>query len=134
MELKWHLGDLIEENNEKKKTRAKSKFYLFRLLDTSIGRDLSLYRQQDEALWLGYEKIFPKQNKSQTLTKLYLLRKNQILWYPKPDGLVFAALTLDLDFFDLGPLMLFPHFPCLKTPLDLQIVKFSSCLGPLLNL
>jgi hypothetical protein len=50
MELKWHLGDLIEENNEKKKTRAKSKFYLFRLLDTSIGRDRSLYRQQDEAL------------------------------------------------------------------------------------
>jgi hypothetical protein len=30
-----------------------------------IGCDLYLYRQQDIALWVGYDQIFPKQIKSQ---------------------------------------------------------------------
>jgi hypothetical protein len=61
-------------------------------------------------------------------------QKNRILWYPKPDIPVFAASALGLDFYYLGSLILFDHFPCLKTPLDLEIFKFCSCLDPPLNL
>jgi hypothetical protein len=39
----------------------------------TIGRDLCLYSQQDAALWVGYDQIFPKQTKSKTILRLYLL-------------------------------------------------------------
>jgi hypothetical protein len=38
----------------------------------TIGHVLYLYRQQDVALWVRYDQIFPKQTKSQTLLGLYL--------------------------------------------------------------
>jgi hypothetical protein len=38
----------------------------------TIGCDLCLYRQQDVALRVGYNQIFPNQTKSQILLGLYL--------------------------------------------------------------
>jgi hypothetical protein len=59
-----------------------------------------------------------------------LFRKNQMLRYPKPDSLVFAASTFGLNFFYLGSLIPFSHFPCLKTPWTFK----SSSLAPFLVL
>jgi hypothetical protein len=68
-----------------------NKIVLIQLLDTSIGRDLCIYRQQDIALWHGYKKIFLKQTKSQTLLGLYSFSKNQIVRNPKLGDLIFAT-------------------------------------------
>jgi hypothetical protein len=81
----------------------------------SAVRYLCLYSQQDIALWFIHVQIFPKQTKSQTILGLYLFSENRILWYPKPDIPFFAASAFGLNFFHLGSLILFNHFPCLKT-------------------
>jgi hypothetical protein len=73
--------------------------------------------------------IFPKQTKSQTLLGLHLSWESRILWYPKLDSLVFAALAFGFDFFHLGSLIPFIPFPWLKIP-DLQIFEFSSLVLP----
>jgi hypothetical protein len=81
----------------------------------TIGRELYLYKQQDIALSVGYDQIFPKQTKSQTLLGLYLLWENWILRFGKPDGPVFATSASDLTFFYLDHLMPFSPFSCFKT-------------------
>jgi hypothetical protein len=52
--LKQRILDLIYEKKKKKKTRVKTKIKVncvwLIIGDTSIGRDLYLYRQQDIAL------------------------------------------------------------------------------------
>jgi hypothetical protein len=98
----WRLGqqlvDLIEVKQKGKKnegkTMRKSKLYWFDYCVASIGHDLCLYRQQDIALWLRYDKIFPKQTKSQTLIRVYLLRKNRIAWFLRPQLLVWISSIL----------------------------------------
>jgi hypothetical protein len=92
-------------------------------MDTSIGCDLCLYRQQDIALWHGYGKIFPKQNKFQTLIRLYLFWEIRPIRNPKLDHLVLAASTLGLNFLFLDPMVPCLPFSCLK---HLWIVKSSS--------
>jgi hypothetical protein len=110
-----------------------------RLLDTSISRDLCLYRQHDVALWLVHMQIFTKLAKSQTLIglylfyknrivrfgliELYLFCKNQIVRFSKPDGPIFTTLASCLIFFYLSPLMPFCPFSSFKTP---WIFKSSS--------
>jgi hypothetical protein len=47
----------------------------------------------------------------------------RILRYPEPNRLIFAASIFGLDFFHLGPLVLFSSSPCLKIT---WIFKFSS--------
>jgi hypothetical protein len=47
---------------------------------------------------------------------------------------MFATLALGLDFFYLTSLISLEYFPCLKTPLDLQIFKLISYVDPSLNL
>jgi hypothetical protein len=59
--------------------------------------------------------IFSKQTKSQTLIRLYLFWKNRIVWFGKPDGLVFVTLASCLIFFYLSPLMPFSPFSYFKT-------------------
>jgi hypothetical protein len=62
----------------------------------TIGCDIYLYRQQDAALWIGYDQIFSKQTKSpkstQTLPNL-----------EKPDSPVWQ--TGLSDFYDFGFLL-----------------------------
>jgi hypothetical protein len=62
--LKWWLIDLLDE--KEKETRKLGQKYKNKRFDwmcwswITIGHDLYLYRQQDVALWVGYDQIFPK--------------------------------------------------------------------------
>jgi hypothetical protein len=99
----------------------------------SIDHGPYLYRQQDVALWVRYDQIFPKQTKSQILLILYLFRENRILRFGKPDGLILATFASCLIFFYLGPLMPFSPFSCFKTPWIFKSSNLASSLALLWN-
>jgi hypothetical protein len=85
--LKRWLRDLIGKKKETRKVGEKLwkvRIRLILLMSVTIDHVLCLYRQQDVALWVGYDQIFSKQIKSQTLLGLYLFYENRMfrfLWF-----------------------------------------------------
>jgi hypothetical protein len=107
---------------------------LIRLLDTSIGHDLCIYRQQEVAFWHGYVRIFLKQTKSQTLIRLYLFLKNWTNQNPKPEHPVFVTSSLGLNFLVSWSLDTLLPFFMLQIVLNIQILNSSSSIDHFLNL